>query len=805
MKNAITQIWLFFCVLSTYGQQKDVYQKAKIYYNQEKTLTQLSDLGISLDHGIHKKGYFYISEFSEKEIAIARNQGYEVDILIPDLKAHFLNENKKNSDSQRAINAECNSGNTTDFQTPDNFTLGSMGGYLTYQEVLDQLDLMRTLYPNLISAPTNISGPSGDFLTEGQPDNSVTPSIGGNGIKWVKISDNPDSDAEGEPQILHTSIHHAREPVSLMQLIYYMWYLLENYDTSSEIQSIVNNTEIYFVPVVNPDGYLYNQVTDPNGGGFWRKNRRNNGDGTFGVDNNRNYNFFVDGNPNNGVWSGPGSSPVTNSQVYHGTTPFSEVENRAIKWFVENHNFIMAFNNHTSGELLYYPHAYENVPTPDEDLYIALSTELVSQNGFTNLRDAPFSGDSDDFMYGTVGTHNKILAFTPEIGPSFWPPANQIEDLSKTMLFLNITAAKMVNNYAQIIDESPRYIGNQALNSADFSIKRLGLSGDGSFTVSINPVSTNIASVSNPVSFSNIEILETQIGSINYTLAVGTTAGDPVVYEIIVDNGVFEDRILIEKIFGALGSIFNDEANNVTSNFDNNGWGTTNDTFVSPSSSITDSPDGNYQNGDSKTITLSNEIDLTAATGANATFYARWEIENNWDYVQFEISTDGGNSWIPQCGLHTNGGSFTGTQPQGEPLYDGFQNDWVLEQINLNDYLGETILARFQFEADDIQNLDGFYFDDLKFNILEDSTLNNLDIEDVTFNIYPNPVEDQLNIFTVASNYSVKIYTLQGQLIREITDISGAQRIDYSTLSSGLYLMTLASEKTSQSFKIIKK
>ena len=113
-----------------------------------------------------------------------------------------------------------------------------MGGYFTYQEILDQLDLMRAQFPNLISAKANIS----TFLTEGTPDNSVSPSIGGNGIKWIKISDNPDASSEGEPQLLYTSIHHAREPISLSQLIFYMWYLLENYDSDDEIRSIVDNT-----------------------------------------------------------------------------------------------------------------------------------------------------------------------------------------------------------------------------------------------------------------------------------------------------------------------------------------------------------------------------------------------------------------------------------------------------------------------------------------------------------------------------------------------------------------------------------
>ena len=78
-----------------------------------------------------------------------------------------------------------------------------------------------------------------------------------------------------KPQVLYTSIHHAREPMSLSQLIFYMWYLLENYDSDPEVQYILNNTELYFIPVVNPDGYLYNEFTNPTGGGLWRKNRKN--------------------------------------------------------------------------------------------------------------------------------------------------------------------------------------------------------------------------------------------------------------------------------------------------------------------------------------------------------------------------------------------------------------------------------------------------------------------------------------------------------------------------------------------------
>jgi len=781
------------CTLGFSQEIQEKYQRAKISYTNIEDLGRLGTMGIPVDHGIHKRGSYVISDFSVSELDIARNAGYAVEILVEDSKEYFLQQNRLNIPSQR--NPTCDGGGAVDYETPDNFGLGSMGGYFTYQEVLDQLDLMKSLYPDLITTKANIS----NFQTDGQPDNSTTPPIGGNGIKWVKISDNPDTSSEGEPQILYTSIHHAREPASLSQLIFYMWYLLENYDTDTAVQGIVNNTELYFVPVVNPDGYLYNEKTDPNGGGFWRKNRKNG----HGVDNNRNYDYHINGNSSNGSWGGPGSSNNTGSEVYHGSSPFSEIETQAIKWFVENHNFVMAFNNHTSGQLLYYPFSYADVPTPEEALFQGITAELVSQNGYFALRDSPFSGDSDDFMYGTVGTHDKIYAFTPEIGTSFWPPSNQIVNIAKNMMFLNLTAAKMVNNYATLEDTGVTYVGDQATVNSTFDIRRLGVSGTGTFTVSINPISANIAAVGNDVTFTAMDVLEEDNGTIQYTLAGGIEAGDDIVYELILNNGSFDTTTLITKKFGSLTAVFEDPGNSATTNFNNNGWGTTSSFFVSPSSSITDSPNGNYPNGTNETITLQDPINLSDAIGANVTFYARWDIENNFDYVQFEVSTNGGSTWIPQCGNFTNLGTGN-EQPNGQPLYDGTQSDWVLEEIELSDYLGQTILVRFQLVSDNAQRRDGFYFDDLKINILEDAILSTNDALSSQFSLYPNPVRDLLNITTPLTGYDIEVYTLQGQLIARRDNNDGSQIFDYSGYASGIYLMKLTSEGTSQTFKIVK-
>ncbi len=786
--------FLLFTVLFAQEVQEK-YQKAKIFYTDSNSLEMLESLGLAVDHGIHKKGHFVISEFSEAQLQEVRAAGFQVDILVDDAKALFLQQNRNPVPTR---NPTCAEGGDV-YETPTNFNLGSMGGYLTYQEMLNELDQMKALYPNLITTKANIS----NFLTQGQPDNSVTPSIGGNGIKWVKISDNPGT-AEGEPQILFSAIHHAREPASLSQLIFYMWYLLENYETNPEIKSIVDNTELYFVPVVNPDGYLYNQKTDPNGGGFWRKNRK----GGHGVDNNRNYDYYVGGNPANGVWGGAGTSGNTGSQVYRGTAPFSEVENQAMKWFVENHDFVMAFNNHTSGDLLLFPYGYEeNVPTPENDLFEAVGNELVSRNGFTSQISADLyaaAGDSDDFMYGTVGTHDKIYAFTPEIGPSFWPPSSQIIPIAKGMMYLNLTASKMVNNFASVTSTGSQYVGSGANIVATYDIKRLGIAGSGSFTVNVNPISNNITFVGGGDTFSGMDILETQSGSINLSLGGGTTAGDDVVYELVVYNGSYNTKILVTKKFGSLTPIFEDNGDSTTNNFNNNGWGITGSTFVSPSSSITDSPTGNYQNDENKTIALSNPVDLTTATGANLSFFAKWDIEDNWDYVQIEVSTNNGGSWEPQCGQYTNAGSTNPSQPEGQPLYDGVQNDWILEEIDLSDYLGEIILVRFQFASDGAERRDGFYFDDLTISIVEDSVLNVEENLTDAFTFYPNPVQDRLNIKTTIAKYAVEVYTIQGQLVYKNENNSNNTTINYSNFTSGIYLMRLTSQDATQTVKIVK-
>jgi hypothetical protein len=287
-----------------------------------KNIETLAALGIETDHGDFLPGRSLTTELSESELKRVQTAGFQTEVLIADLQQWYREQAQDPSAAPRSSGCD---NLTPSYPTPANYTYGTMGGYHTYQQMLDVLDDMAAKFPNLITTKKPVSD---TIVTwEGRP------------LWYVKISDNANVD-EDETEVLYTALHHAREPNSASQLLFYMWHLLENYTIDPEIQYIVNNEELYFIPCINPDGYVWNETTNPDGGGFWRKNRRVNGDTTFGVDLNRNYGYFW-GNDN------VGSSPNSNFETYRGPGPFSEPETRTVRDFCRAHDFVFALNYHT--------------------------------------------------------------------------------------------------------------------------------------------------------------------------------------------------------------------------------------------------------------------------------------------------------------------------------------------------------------------------------------------------------------------------------------------------------------------------
>ena len=256
----------------------------------------------------------------------------------------------------------------------------------------------------------------------------------------MKVSDNVVTE-EDEPSIYYLSAHHAREPISLEVNMAILNHIVDNYGSDPDITANVDNTQIWFVPLVNPNGHKI--VTDEIYT-MWRKNIcDNNENGSInvgysapdGVDPNRNYGW---------EWGGAGTDWT--SETYQGTSAFSEPETQAIEALIENHHFVAGISYHSYSELVLYPYGYANgVVAPDqaalEELAVDMAVTIPAQNGgnYTPLPGwdlYPCTGTTDDYSYGTHG----IFSFTIELATEFIPPAGQIAGICED----NIEAAMIL-------------------------------------------------------------------------------------------------------------------------------------------------------------------------------------------------------------------------------------------------------------------------------------------------------------------------------------------------------------------------
>ncbi len=151
--------------------------------------------------------------------------------------------------------------------------------------------------------------------------------------------------ADLKPALLYTGTIHAREWIGNELAVHFIEYLLNNYNKNPKILKTLTKNTLYIVPCLNPDGFEYSQKHFS----FWRKNRRNNGDGTYGVDLNRNFSV--------------GYTKITNtsSNVYSGPEPFSEPETRSMKNFVDAHdNITIALDYHSQGNVFFPAHKFNH-------------------------------------------------------------------------------------------------------------------------------------------------------------------------------------------------------------------------------------------------------------------------------------------------------------------------------------------------------------------------------------------------------------------------------------------------------------
>jgi carboxypeptidase T len=704
------------------AQNNERYARVRIVLGGEP-IESLAALGIETDHGDWVPGQMLTTALSETELALVQKAGFKTKILIPDLQVWREAQNENIEER----GTTCYTADAFPYATPQNYTYGSMGGYHTLDEMLAVLDRMAQKFPSLVKPRDRMSKTS---TAEGRP------------LWYVKISDNPNVE-ETEPEVLYTALHHAREPNSLSQMLFYMWYLLENYTTDARVRYVVDNTELYFAPCVNPDGYAYNQSIAPGGGGMWRKNRRVNADGSYGVDLNRNYGY---------QWGldNTGSSPTQNTQTYRGAAPFSEPETQIIRDFCLAHNFVLAQNYHTSGNLLIYPWAWSDKPA--DPGFVTLGSLFAKENRYrtgTTIETVGYrvNGDADDWMYATVGA----WPFTPEIGlTGFWPKQGEIDGLNKANLWTNLATALAALHYGAAEDQSGELF-SQLKNDLPFVIRRYGFR-DGMFSVSLKPLTPNVVSVSSQQTF-GLKQFEGAESKLFFDLAPDIKPGDEFALLLSVDNGFFTQTDTLRKRYVKskdLFPLFAENGLNLNAWKDIIGWGITSSAYVSAPTSMTDSPTGNYKPYAIQQVVLKNPVQIPAvAQKAQLRFWARWNIEEDADYVQV-LATGSDGKTAPLCGRYTEPG--TGTQSLNKPVYDGVQNRWVEETIDLGDYIGQSIGIRFALFSDENVEFDGFYFDDLRIEYSDGLSVGTAFLSDDAFRLLPAQPNPAYNYTTISAS-----------------------------------------------------
>ena len=684
MKNILITV-----LLTAILPAREIYKQVRIFSDTPQTIFTLQDAGLDIDHSYREPGKWIEFSVPASRIHILDESQLHYDIIHDDLESFYASRLDSEYESR-------------------DFDLGSMGGYYTFAEIEEHLDELYADYPELITEKVSL----------GQ-------TLEGRDIWMVKVSDNPEVDEE-EPEMLYTGLHHAREPMSYMNLFYFMYWLLENYDMDPEATALVNGRELYFIPAVNPDGLIYNQQIAPNGGGMQRKNRRETCFSTpDGIDLNRNYSYMWG-------YDNSGSSPDGCSETYRGTSPFSEPETETVKNFVEAHDFKIALNYHSYGNLFIHPYGYDpnlSLPEEDNEIFIEYGEAMTQYNGYllgTGIETVGYTvnGEACDWMYGEHG----IYAYTPEVGANsdgFWPSTIRIIPLAEENLFPNQYAAWAVGaNYTVDFSVATGPYSPGETYSTNLSIFNSGLSNsNGSLTLSIDSPDDYLYFETQNVEIGNLDSRTgVDLGDI-LTFQVLSSAPSGVMTELLIhvsDEDNYDQITSIELIIGqtvplasysfeetdgwTVGDLGDDasagiwelavpEATDFAGNQAQPGSDYSEDgekcfltgAATSPGEVGYDDVDGG------KTTLLSPVFDLSGYNEALLSYW-RWYTNNvgdnpSTDHWQVDVTSDGGQNWSAL--------EYTSSS----------QDAWVQKNFLLsNSGVQLTEQVQFRFIAEDISN-----------------------------------------------------------------------------------------------------
>ena len=663
------------------GLAQATYDKIRIWSdNTNEIISELLRLGLDPEGFDVRPGVYIDAVVSQREKLDVEGLGFASEDLILDLSSHYASRLTQGASRELGY--------------------GSMGGYLTYDEIVTSMDSLHAGYPEIVSAKQ-----------------SIGLSYEGRDIRAFRISDAPVL-PDGDPEVLFNSLTHAREPAAMMTLMHFAWSLAEEYNQDPTMTYLVNERQIWFVPVINPDGYVYNQLTDPGGGGMHRKNRHPGCTSLPGIDLNRNWGFQWGFNDE-------GSSPDSCGNTYRGSQPFSEPETQAVRDFVLAHDFQTIFNYHSYGNLLIKPFGYDEsveLPTPDNEIYSQMGSDLVEENDYlygtgTETVGYTVNGDAVDYMYGELG----IINFTPEVGAgsdgAFWPPTELIFEMAEDNISMNIHLAGCAGSWVEI--ENFKFNSDGPLESGDIvgcelNVMNKGLGSEN--TAATLYLYSPDSSITPSLSSLDVSGLVSQAfhdyGTEGLSFEINSQFGEVAQLVLSIEMSGYETQVdTLRWIVGIPDTIFFDDFEAGTQMWSSGTWGLE----IGPDGGqyLSDSPSGYYEPASVSTVFLDAPLDISGYSNPVLRFDASWDIEFNWDFCQVLASDDEGINWVPLSGQYTELGNGSSVQPLGEPGYHGTQG-WITEQLSLANFSESSSLTlAFQLISDTFFEGDGFLVDNI--------------------------------------------------------------------------------------------
>lgn len=690
-------------------------------------------------------------------------------------------------DAERFYTEQMKTNITDATQSIDNFSFGSMGYFYKLNEIYSEFEKLigkyKEYFINYEIIGKSYEGRDIVCYTFGAP-----------------LEQN-------KPQILLTALHHAREPASIVAIIYFLQKFFESAQKGDQNASyLLKERTIFVIPVVNPDGYYFNEMRHPNGGGLWRKNRRKINDTTYGVDLNRNYGPYEFWNSTNG-----GSLSAPNSNLYRGTEPFSEPETRAIRDFCNSKNIRLAFNYHTYGEVFIVPYSSLSNETKDSVFYRYLSTELSKYNKYAFGLDFktigyPACGTADDWMHYDNSKKDVIFAFTPEVGniiDGFWLTSydtttkkQRIIELAKEQFYSIFTLLWSAGTNIVPIDF--KYLHNQMVLS--LTLRNIGLVDLNSrCNISISANSTEIEFLNNPTTIDFLEsnsqvLLEFPISIKNsFKNGTGVDFFVSLQYEGFQRIDTFNIKLYQPDIISLYKSGDNLEF------WETEYWGNE----FSPQEGfyvLTDSPNMRYKDSLENFITLKKPISLRDINSAEIELTLKWEIDYYYDIATIEVSTDNGSNWnYLETSRMKYGLNLKESMHKSHiPAFTGHFPLWIRQKASLDKFLGNEILIRLGVISGPSVRFDGIFIKDIKLMLYPElMNISNEDYIQPGIQIYPNPGRVGENIYfdIYRNNFhlsNITLFNYLGQRIYEF-DVSNMGRIniDTSNFEPGFYFVII--------------